>query len=355
VSVSFVTRYRDVISGQRRGLGGAALRGVLGCAAKLYGAGVYCRNLRYDRAGSAVHSVGVPVISVGNVTTGGTGKTPMVAWLASWFRERGTRVAVISRGYRAEPGLPNDEAMELQMQFPDLPHVQNPDRVAGARQAIQEFAAQLILLDDAFQHRRIHRDLDLVLIDALEPFGYGHLLPRGLLREPLSALSRARVIALSRADLVTSERRAVLRAEVLRRAPQAAWVEVAHRPRSLVGVNSETTELAPLRGKRVAAFCGIGNPAGFCRTLANEGAEVVAFREFPDHYAYHDEDLAALAEWSDGADVAAVVCTMKDFVKLRVERLGRQPLCALAIGVELLAGRGEFEAILSTFVARGAT
>ena len=131
----------------------------------------------------------MPVISVGNITTGGTGKTPMVAWLARWFRNQDVRVALVSRGYRAEAEGQNDEARELATLLPDVPHLQNPDRVAAARIAIDELETQLIILDDGFQHRRIHRDLEIVLIDALQPFGFGHVLPRGLLREPLRGLA----------------------------------------------------------------------------------------------------------------------------------------------------------------------
>jgi tetraacyldisaccharide 4'-kinase len=164
-------------------------------------------------------------------------------------------------------------------------------------------------------------------------------------------------MVLTRADLVTAERRAAVRDEVLGRAPQAAWVEAAHRPRSLVSVAGESTELDWLRGRRVAAFCGVGNPAGFRRTLEILGADVVAFREFPDHHAYGAGDVASLGEWSDRVDAGAVLCTMKDFVKLRAERLGLggRPLRALAIGVELLAGSDSLESKLSALIARDAT
>lgn len=284
------------------------------------------------------YQVAVPVISVGNLTVGGTGKTPMVEWLARWFRERGVRVAIISRGYGAEAGSLNDEALELEQKLPDVPHLQNPDRVEAGLTAVEEFETQLILLDDAFQHRRIHRDLNIVLIDALEPFGYGHLLPRGLLREPVANLKRADVIALSRSDAVDEATRAAIRSKAMKHAPQAAWLEVAHRPHSLLSSAGEESSVDSLHGQRVAAFCGIGNPAGFRHTLDELGAEVVGFREFPDHHGYLRTEIEGLSSWIVSLQVDAVVCTHKDLVKVCLNSLGDRPLFALRIGLEISHG-----------------
>jgi len=352
---------REIMSGQQRGLFAFGARGLLAGAEAVYGSVVSLRNRQYDRGGKAVHRVGVPVISVGNITAGGTGKTPFVAWIANWFEQRSTNVALVSRGYGARANGKNDEALELELRLPRVPHVQNADRVAAARQAISGFETQLVVLDDAFQHRRIYRDLDIVLIDALEPFGYGHLLPRGLLREPLSSLRRAHLIALSRADLVTANQRAEIRATVRRHAPNATWIEVAHRPRRLVSetnarlgsseISSENS-IDTLRGLRIAAFCGIGNPLGFRRTLENSGVIVCAFREFPDHHLYSRDDTSSLATWLDTMDIDLALCTMKDLVKLRVDQIGRHPLRALMIDVEILAGREELESQLSALSSR---
>jgi len=227
-------QFRDVVSGQRRGLGAAGLRGLLRLGESPYSWAVRLRNYRYDFLKSASFAVGVPVVSVGNLTMGGTGKTPMVEWIARWLKEHGLRVVLISRGYRSKDGAGNDEALELEQKLPDVPHLQNPDRVAASRIAIEEHDAQVILLDDGFQHRRLRRDLDLVLLDALEPLGYGHVFPRGMLREPKSGLRRAHVVCLTRADLVTHNERLDLREEVGRLAPLADWLEAAHSPRTLL-------------------------------------------------------------------------------------------------------------------------
>lgn len=341
------SRFRDLVGGRTRGPGAALARVGLRVAEIPYSLAVRWRNHRYDRGSAAVHRVDVPVVSVGNLTLGGTGKTPMVEWIARWFRAQGVRVAVVSRGYGAEAGGRNDEAIALEQNLPDVPHVQNPDRVAAARLAIEEFDCQRIVLDDAFQHRRIARDLDIVLLDALEPFGFGHVFPRGTLREPVAGLRRADVVVLSRADMIEPEQREAIRREARRHGPNSAWAEVVHAPRLLLNSSGQEEPLDQLRAKRVAAFCGIGNPAGFRHTLATCGCEVVAMREFADHHRYDRDDVRSLQAWADGLDTDAVLCTQKDLVKLDLDRLGRQPLWAVAIGLEFLAGQTELESRLA--------
>jgi tetraacyldisaccharide 4'-kinase len=338
--------FEEIVSGRRRGLSAGGLRGVLRAAEAAYSLAMRLRNWRYDLGRAAVHRVAVPVVCVGNLTLGGTGKTPMVAWLARFFRNEGVRVTLVSRGYGAEQGSRNDEALELEQMLPDVPHLQNRDRVAAARLAIEEFECQMILLDDGFQHRRLARDLDIVLLDATEPFGYGHAFPRGMLREPASALRRAGVVALSRADMVDLDRRRQIRQQVERYAPTATWIEVLHRPRALRSSSGAETAIDTLRGKRVAAFCGIGNPHGFRHTLESSGYQIAGFRSFADHYAYARGDVEALAHWAEELKVDAAVCTHKDLVKLGIESLGRTPLWALAVGLEFLSGRSELEARL---------
>ncbi len=316
-----------------------------------YGAAVAWRNRQFDTGRRPIQRVDVPVISVGNLTVGGTGKTPMVEWLARWFRAQDIRVVVISRGYGAEAGAQNDEALELEQKLPDVPHLQNPDRVAAAHTAIEEFESQLILLDDGFQHRRIERDLNLVLIDALEPFGYGHLLPRGLLREPVANLRRADAVVLTRADAVTPQVREQIRSQIEAWTGSAAWIEVAHRPVALRDHAGREAPLDSLAGQRIGAFCGIGNPAGFRHSLAAAGFELVELREFPDHHAFDGRDVASLDRWLQTLDVEAVVCTHKDLVKIGTAQIGRYPLWALQIGIELISDPEPLEARLRSIAA----
>src|SRR3954469_6838642 len=214
------SEFRDLVSGRRKGILATLARGVLRVVEVPYTIAVSIRNRRYDRGAAKVQNIGVPVITVGNLTLGGTGKTPMVKWLAQRFQNAGVRVAIVSRGYGAAEGKHNDEALELAQSLADVPHIQNRDRVAAARIAIHDFKSRLILLDDGFQHRRLGRDLDIVLLDALEPFGVEHVFPRGTLREPLTGLARAQVVCLSRADAISQSERDAIRRRVANIAPQ---------------------------------------------------------------------------------------------------------------------------------------
>ncbi len=337
--------WHQVVSG-RRGVLPAVLRGALWVAQGGYRVAVAWRNGRYDRRPELAHRVAVPVVSVGNLTVGGTGKTPLVVYLARQLRRRGVRVTVISRGYKSPEGSVNDEALELERLLPDVPHLQNPDRVQAAQVAIEELEAQVLLLDDGFQHRHLARDLDVVLLDALCPFGHGHLLPRGLLREPLSSLRRAHAVVLSRCDLVEPEQIRAIRRQVEQVAPGLVWAQARHRPRELRAASSRRESLETLRDVPVAAFCGIGNPQGFRLTLQRLGCRLVGFRTFPDHHLYQREDVESLAAWAARSGAQAVLCTGKDLVKLGVDRLGQLPLWAVQIELELLEGEAELLQLL---------
>jgi tetraacyldisaccharide 4'-kinase len=351
-----VAAFRDLVSGRRRGAQAALARMALRMAEFPYTWAVNWRNRRFDRQAQLAYRAAVPVISVGNLTTGGTGKTPLVQWLARWFRQRDIRVTIISRGYGAEAGARNDEALELEQRLPDVPHLQNPDRVEAARIAIQELDCQLILLDDAFQHRRIARDLDIVLLDALEPFGYGHVLPRGLLREPVRGLSRADMVALSRADCVDRQRSEQIHRQVSRYAPHADWLQLAHRPTQLRAADQATESLEALAGRPVGAFCGLGNPEAFQQTLRQCGFQVVGFREYPDHHPYSRRDVQDLGAWIESLGaIEAVICAHKDLVKIGVAQLGNRPLWAIEINLDIRAGQAGLERRLNQLaqLARG--
>lgn len=325
-------------------------RGCLRLVEWPYTTAVRVRNWRYDTGRAAITKVGVPVVSVGNITLGGTGKTPAVEWLVRWFSERGLRVALVSRGYGAAAGEANDESLELAQKLPGVPHALDADRVRGARRAIAEFNCQLIVLDDAFQHRRIHRDLDIVLIDALEPLGFGHVFPRGTLREPLAGWRRAQVAILTRSDLVNASQRAEIRRQFALYAPAAAWVEATYPPRALASADGRERDTAELKGKRVAAFCGIGNPAGFRHSLAQRGYDIVGLRELPDHFSYPAGEVSALAQWVDSLQVASAICTSKDLVKIGSRWPGATPLCALVSRLQIVSGQSELEACLQRLV-----
>ncbi|MEM8943740.1 MAG: tetraacyldisaccharide 4'-kinase [Planctomycetota bacterium] len=338
------TSFRDLVSGQRKGLAASCLRAGFRLVEFPYAWVMARRNRRYDRGRSPIHRVDVPVISVGNLTLGGTGKTPLVEWLARWFRSSEVRVSIVSRGYGAEQGECNDEALELELALPDVPHLQNPNRVEAAALAVEELETQLILLDDGFQHRRLSRDLDIVLLDATEPYGFGHVFPRGTLREPLAGLRRAHAIVLSRADMLETTQREAIRQRVATLAPDAAWCEVVHQPAFLLDAQGHESPLVSASRQGVAAFCGIGNPRGFRHTLDTLGYQVSAWREFPDHHTYTRDDVESLTAWA--ADATQILCTRKDLVKLGVTELGDVPLRAVAVQLKFLAGEESLQQLL---------
>jgi len=341
-----------LVRGERRGPLAMAARFGLRLASWPYRLGVGWRNARYNLGWKAVHRAAVPVVSVGNLTVGGTGKTPLVEYVARFYRAFGVQVAVVSRGYGAEGGR-NDEAMILEENLPDVPHYQDPDRVAAARRAVEESESELLVLDDGFQHRRLHRDLDVVVIDATRPLSGDYLFPRGTLREPAGSLRRAGAIVLSRSDQVPGKDVDALCQWLKRRVPGKPVAATEHRPIDLIG-GGEPEPVESLRGRAVGAFCGIGNPAAFRRTLEGLGARVVDFRAFGDHHAYSRSDVDDLKRWASSLRTDAMVTTtQKDWVKLRIGELGSRTLRAIRIGLAFRHGQSEFDESLKRVVRLG--
>ncbi len=331
--------YLALVSGRTQGLWASLQRGGLRLAGIPYGWATRLRNAWFDRGWKRVHRAPVPVVSVGNLTLGGTGKTPCVEFVARYFLERGLRVAIVSRGYGA-PGGRNDEALVLEENLPDVPHLQGADRVALAEIAVTELESEVLVLDDGFQHRRLARDLDIALVDATNPWGHGHLFPRGLLRESPAGLCRAQIVLLTRCDQVPAEQRDRLRETVGRLAPHAVVAETVHQALDLQNSEGACLPLEHLRDRPVAAFCGLGNPEAFRRTLLDLGANVQAFRTFPDHHSYLRTDVEALRSWARQlASDAVVVTTQKDLVKLRLSQLGGRALYALRIRLHVTSGQ----------------
>jgi tetraacyldisaccharide 4'-kinase len=331
--------YSRLISGEARGFGPMVSRLALRMASVPYGLAVRMRNLAYQRGWIRREKVSVPVVSVGNLTAGGTGKTPCVEYVARFYRDLDLRVAILSRGYGSDGGR-NDEALVLEENLPDVPHLQGANRVELARTAIEELESEVLVMDDGFQHRRLARDLDLVLIDATQPWGFGHLLPRGLLREPAGGLGRADVVVLTRCDQSPPEQCDRLRQIIARLALRVPLVETTHRPMELSNNVGMTAELAVLREGPIAAFCGIGNPEAFRRSLVDLGARLEDFRVYPDHHAYGREDVEELRRWAAGLPSSStIVTTQKDLVKLRLTDLEDRSLWFLRIRLNIEAGQ----------------
>jgi tetraacyldisaccharide 4'-kinase len=339
-------QFLDVISGTQRSRAAGVIRCGLSALTPFYRTAVSTRNRLFDIGARPVHNVGVPVVSIGNLTTGGTGKTPMVAWLTGWLQQHGRIPCIVSRGYQALEDRTNDEYRVLEQLCPGVPHLQNRDRIAAAGQAVEQHRPDVIILDDGFQHRRLHRDVDIVLIDALNPWGYGRLLPRGLLREPASSLRRADAVVITRADQVDAAALLKLREGIVR-LTAAPVAEVAFRPRHLLAPDRRTAELRSLADQKLLGFCGIGNPRGFEQTLADAGLPDVRVEAFPDHHHYTADDLRRLKELASARQAAALVTTQKDLVKLDPQWLREVPVWAVVIGTEFRAGREALESLLS--------
>lgn len=345
--------FRALVDGSQTGVVPATARGLLaGCAAP-YGMAITARNWLYDARWLPIATARVPVICVGNLTLGGTGKTPLVAWLARLLLECHQRPAIVSRGYAASAGHSSDEAEELAMLLPGVGHVANRDRVAGVQEAIARHAATVAILDDGFQHRRLARSLNLVAVDATDPFGCGHLFPRGLLREPLTGLARADAVILTRSLSVDAARRATVKADLLRWASpkQPIWAEASHTPRGLRAADGQTRSLDDLAGSRVAIVSGIGNPNAFRETVASTGCVIASETIYPDHHLYTDTDLRQLGTLATEKTVDLIVTTAKDLVKIRETTLAGVPVVALEIAIEILAGEAGLRELIKSVVA----
>lgn len=316
--------------------------------AALFGAAATLRRALYDAAVLPIHRLDVPVVCVGNLSTGGTGKTPMCALVVDRLAQRGLRPGLLSRGYGTSHG-PNDEALLLERLLPGVPHVQDADRVRGGR-ALVERGCGSIVLDDGFQHRRLRRDLDLVLVDATRPWGLPApiagaepvraLLPRGLLREPPSSLSRADAIVLTRASQASAADLERLELEIGRFAPGKPVLRADHRPARLRDESGGVHALASLAGREVDLASGIGNPESFERTVRSLAALVRTHRVFPDHHAFVAGDLAGLGE-----NRRALVVTAKDAVKIAPLRA---TFWALEIDLALTSGEAVLDALLDS-------
>lgn len=330
---SLVTLHRRVVSGER-GFGLALLRAGLTIPAVIYDAVARLRNRLYDFGWFAGHAVPARVISVGNLTAGGTGKTPVVIALARAAISAGHQPAVLLRGYRKDGAADSDEARLLERALPGTPIVVGPDRVRSARIAIAH-GADLLLLDDGFQHRRLARDVDVVLLDARDPFGGGWQLPRGFRREPVSGLSRAHVVVLTRVDrLPVRDADGVRRAEeVVARRTRAGTPILRERHRAVRLVDRDFAPIADvdsLRGRRTFAFSGIGDPSSLAETLVALGANVVGCESFPDHHEFTDSDLERLGARAGELAAEVTVTTEKDLARLS-GRAVPFPVSALSI------------------------
>jgi tetraacyldisaccharide 4'-kinase len=322
-----------------------ALQALAAGLAALYGWGARSRRKLYARGIFPVRRLPAPVVSVGNLTVGGTGKTPVTACLARRLQETGRRVAILSRGYGgqrrgltrlsdgqrllARPPAVGEEAYWLARTLPGAAVYTGAARLEAGMAAWREFQPDLFLLDDGFQHFQLHRDLDIVLLDAASPFGNGRLLPRGPLREPVAALAAAQVLILTRFQAGAHDR-------VLANL-QAAFPEKTILTAAIAPVTArrypegEPRPPEALKGRALSAFAGLARPQVFAHTLAELEVRLTGFRAFPDHQAFSKRDLQELVREAGAQQAEALITTAKDWARLGEEWQADLPLWVLEV------------------------
>lgn len=338
-----------VLGGDDTGIGASALRAVLTPLAWLHQAGLEAYLLPFRFGWRKRTRLSVPVVSVGNLSSGGTGKTPATAFLAEHYLSLGLRVVILSRGHggaserKSEPRIVSDgnrvllspdeagdEPVLLANLLPMVPVIVCRDRRKSGNLAVETFAPDLVLLDDGLQYWQLHRDFDVVLLDAKAPFGNGYVLPRGLLREPSAHLSRADAVILTRADRVDTATitETVAHVKAFTR-PGVPVLTATHAPVGFVR-GTEILPLSALAGQKAVVFSAIADNEAFALVLRSLGIEVVATHSFPDHHTYCAADIKAIA--ASGAGLIGVT-TEKDAVKLAA--LAPPPFSVYALRIRL--------------------
>ncbi|MDE0297453.1 MAG: tetraacyldisaccharide 4'-kinase [Candidatus Poribacteria bacterium] len=329
----------------------------------IYAAILSFRNWLYDCRLFKSKRIPCTVISVGNIVSGGTGKTPVVIWIAKALREVGYRPAILLRGYHRQEKTPGthvvsdcrgilasvetsgDEAMMIAREVPSVPVLIGKDRYEAGCHALRELKPDVLILDDGFQHRMLERDLDILTVDATQPFGTGKLLPAGTLREPVSALRRADMIMLTRVD--TAESVAEVREDITKLVGEKPIVESRHEPTRLYRLGGcEDVDFAVLKGKNLLAVCGIGHPGAFAETLRRYKPETVELLPFPDHHHYSRADVVRIQNEAKGAGANYIITTRKDELKLAAFCMDESdasprdypPILVLAVELSITSG-----------------
>ncbi|MEJ6567810.1 MAG: tetraacyldisaccharide 4'-kinase [Akkermansiaceae bacterium] len=364
----------DVISGKARGVGPSALRIFLRSVAVLYKVGVKTRLRLFRKGWKQQHDLGTMVVSIGNLTMGGTGKTPVVERFARELTERGRKVAILSRGYKssdlkepqrwvhpetgAERTSPpkivsdgfkvylkaryaGDEPYMLAKNLPGVAVVVDKDRVRGGIFAVKELGVDTLLLDDGMQYLDLAHSLDVVLVDQGTPFGIHGIIPRGTLREPPKNLRRADYVFITKCDGSSNEK---LRKRIAKYNPSAEIMECTHGPKHVQGVfHDEILPLDGLDGKYVAAISGIAMPESFDKLLKGLGAKVLFHTTFADHHAFTQADIDRFMKRCVNRGVEMIITTEKDAVRFPVPSEADVPVYYLRIEVKILDGEEVWE------------
>ena len=343
--------YRKLISGQSRGLVAVVGRFFLQIAAAGYSSAIGLRNFLYSSGRLKTHHVNATIFSIGNITTGGTGKTPLVIWLYRFLNQKELRCAILTRGYktRTEGRETRDEGRETKIDEPAIlaescPQakvVVNPDRIAGAIEAVNKFGANVLILDDGFQHRRLVRNIDIVAIDATRPFGYGKILPAGLLREPPCSLKRADAIVLTRCDQTSEAQLSRIEEKLHLINPDLIITRSIHNPTCAKTVNGEEIAFDKLKGKKIFGFCGIGNPEAFFSTIKKLGADLIDSKVYNDHHCYTGADMTDICQKGRNLRADYILTTQKDWTKIASLPLPPKGIPFAYVTIELKFTAGE--------------
>ncbi|HNV87199.1 MAG TPA: tetraacyldisaccharide 4'-kinase [Candidatus Omnitrophota bacterium] len=302
--------FLSVIEGSRQSLDARFLRGVLRGGSLFYGAGSAMTRALYESGSFPKKRLSVPVVSVGNLTWGGTGKTPFVAELVKRVLAAGKMPLVLIRGYG------NDESKMLRENFPSIRVGVGRDRARVAERFLRDSKIDLVICDDAFQHWRLARDWDIVMMNGRSPEGNGFLIPRGSLREPVSALRRAHSVVLTHTEGMNPSEIGRLWERIRSISPGIDCIEAAHRPLCFCRPFTGETRLPEsFRGVRAAVLSGIGFPVSFRKTLGEVGIETVKFFEFPDHHHFRKTELFEIRDFLGRSGVTELITTEKDFFR----------------------------------------
>ena len=355
--------YYKLVSGHTKGCFAALSKIVLTVAAKIYMVIIELRNLLYDKQVLKIHHHEVTVISIGNITLGGTGKTPLVVWLCNFLNQKNLSCAVLTRGYKTHtqkratsdeiPDTMTDEPAVLSESCPQAKVIVNPDRLAGAAKAIDKFGAKVLVMDDGFQHRRLARDLDIVTIDATQPFGYEKIFPAGLLREPLNSLRRADAVVITRSNQISESELGMIENKLRAINPDMLIAQSIHATVNIKSTDDIETSIEQLKGRKIYAFCGIGNPNAFINTIKALGPEIAGSKFYNDHHRYTDACLADIYEQARLAEADMILTTQKDWTKIKRLKLDKKDiqLAYLAIEIKFLAGEDKLRCLIKDTLA----
>lgn len=352
--------FLKMLSGRRAGPVAAALQLVLWPISIFYHLVISFRNFLYSSKLLKARQVKAVVISIGNITTGGTGKTPLVIWLCRFLAAENIACAILTRGYKTaetedapdytdEPAIFKENCKKAKV-------IVNPDRVAGANRAVSEFAAEVLVMDDGFQHRRLARDLDIVTIDATRPFGYGKMLPAGLLREPPGSLKRASAVVITRCNQINHVKLHLIERKLRSLNPNMTIARTIHRPVCVKLLKSAETRkigLDKIKNKRVFAVCGIANPDAFLKTVKKVTAEPAGSKIYNDHHNYTAGDIAEILDDAGALKAELIISTEKDFSKI-TGFIGPEndiDFAYLAVELEFITGKEQITQLIQKTVS----